>query len=179
MTEKLEPPYLYLNGNLLLVADGLLPPNGDDKPKVGKFGILAKDIRAYWSRGQGVSIAQLYELIVPGLILSRHIFQGLKRNLFDDDKKDGDTLKFVYSRTPSFDVSVDKKNPNNPRVIKVDAPKDKVFVVIISPNNRHRAEYPVIDGWLDRWNWVEQDFGLQEAPINWVDRYEKKLFTRS
>ncbi len=35
----------------------------------------------------------------------------------------------------------------------------------------------MIDGWVERWNWVREDMGLSEAPIDWVDRYDEKLIT--
>lgn len=172
--------YLRENNKTLLVADALLPKTeSETQPVEVKYAILADDLKEYWRRGMGIQIAQLYELVIPGLILSKHIFQGLKRNLYCDDKNDADTSKIIYSRTPAFDVMLDRRSPNNPTVIKITAPKDKVFVVIISPNVRHRTEYPSVTGWLDRWNWVQEDPGLQEAPINWLDRYEKKLYTRS
>lgn len=49
--------------------------------------------------------------------------------------------------------------------------------MIVSPNERHRDKVPQIDGWIDHWNWTQEDSVLSEAPINWIDRYDKKLFT--
>jgi len=180
MVSKIGESYLEINGNFLLVADALIKPFTEDNTKqsIGKYGIMTKDVKEYFDRGQGVQIAQLYKLVIPGLILSRHIFEGLNRNLYDDNKRDSDKKKLIYSRTSTFDVDIDNKTENI-TIRKRESPKGKVFVVIVSPNDRHRDKYPQIDGWIDRWNWVEQDPGLQEAPINWVDRYEKRLFTRS
>lgn len=58
-------------------------------------------------------------------------------------------------------------------------PAGKTFVVIVSPNIKHKETFPNIDGWLNRWNWVPVDEGLDEAPINWLDRYDKKIYSRS
>lgn len=172
--------YLEANGRLLLTADALVfQPGIETEPVAGQYGILADDLKLLWQQGKGVEIAQLYELVIPGLILSKHIFRGLRRRLYCDESQDADQSKFVYSRTPAFDVVITTGSiPGDPKIVKRAAPPSKTFVVIVSPNIRHRREYPMIDGWLDRWNWVDVDPGLDEAPVNWLDRYDKKLYSR-
>ena len=53
-----------------------------------------------------------------------------------------------------------------------------MFGVIISPNVRHQKDFPQIVGWIERWNWIAEDPALQEAAIDWVDRYDDRLWTR-
>ena len=43
---------------------------------------------------------------------------------------------------------------------------------------QNKEEFPDIAGWLDHWNWVDEDTCLNEAPDDWVDRYDRKLWTR-
>ena len=66
-----------------------------------KFGLLASDLKWYGQRGLSTAIAQFYEMVMPGLILTRHIFKGLNRGLYCDDNSDGDEEKLVYTRKPA------------------------------------------------------------------------------
>jgi hypothetical protein len=121
-------------------------------------------------------MAQLFELVAPGLILTRHIFRGLQRPLYCDDDPQGDERKLIYTRRPSADYEW-IGGPQG-TTVRRPAPAGHVFVVIISPNLRHREQYANVDGWIERWNWVKEDNGLAEAPVQWVDRYRQKLWSR-
>jgi hypothetical protein len=110
------------------------------------------------------------------LILTRHIFEGLERPLHCDGSQTGDSTKLVYTRKPTRDVEWSGGKHGGP--IERAAPKGCVFGVIVSPNARHREQYPPIDGWINHWAWADEDTGLPEAPIDWVDRYTAKLWTR-
>jgi len=141
-----------------------------------QFGLLASDLQLIASRGFGTSIAQFERMVAPGLILSRHIFKGLNRGLYCDDDPSGDKLKLIYTRTPSADY--EWSGGAQGRSVKRNAPRGKVFSVIVSPNNKHGGDFPKIAGWVDRWSWILEDSALAEAPTNWVDRYDKRLWTR-
>jgi len=142
-----------------------------------KLGMLTSDLKAFGRRGLATSISQFYELVIPGLILTRHIFKGLDRRLFCDDSPDADRDKLVYARKPSSDfVWIGTGADGAPA--RCEPPPGKVFAVIVSPNTRHRELYPSVAGWINRWNWVDEDTALAEAPINWLDRYDAKLWTR-
>jgi len=181
LTDLSRDPYLNANGKLLLTAEAWVPQTqGGGSGKIGLYGILTEDVKVYWDRGMGVKIAQLYDLVVPGLILSKHVFQGLRRRLFCDDVPDADRRKLIYSRKPAFDVEINKGTTlGGPEVIRRVTPKNMIFFVVVSPNDKHRDLYPMLDGWLDWWGWVQEDPGLPEAPVNWLDRYDKKLFSGS
>lgn len=48
-----------------------------------------------------------------------------------------------------------------------------------SPNVRHREKYGEVECFIAAWNWIEEDSVLAEAPIEWVDRYDRKLWSRA
>lgn len=166
--------YIQENGKFVYVADGKYI-DGENSAQDAKFGLLATDLKAYADRGQATKIAQFYELVIPGLILARHIFWGLERPLYCDGNADGDELKYVYSRKPTFDVIW--VGGRNGIIKRIGSSPNRVFVTIVSKNARTK-EYPSIFGWLEGWNWVEEDPYLSEAPDNWVDRYKRKVWTR-
>lgn len=152
------------------------PLFGEGSSKQGKFWIATSEIGKYCNRGQTTLVAQFYKLVIPGLILTRHIFGGLDRPLFCDNQKDGDKGKYVFSRKPVRDYVWEGGAAGQP--IQKIAPDKSVFVVIISKNERHRDKFPEVDGWIERWNWVKESEGLLEAPARWVDRYKEKIWTR-
>ena len=171
---------ININGKWLFPVDGLLPkaappPGSSVAAEAVTFALLADDLKPYGSRGQFTAIAQFYELVIPGLILPRHIFQGLERPLCYDDDMEADEQKLIYSQKPEFDY--EWIGGLHGRTQRRQASPRKVFVVIISPNERYRQTYPGIAGWIERWNWVDEDRDLRGAPMNWVDRYSKKLYT--
>ena len=56
-------------------------------------------------------------------------------------------------------------------------PADRVFVVYIS-RNQMVTEFPDIAGWADHWGWLAADSKLAGAPVEWTDRYDRKLWSR-
>ena len=161
-----------IDGENVYLIDGLAFENG--QKTVVKYGLLQSDLGKYAERGQTYAIGQFISLVGNGLICTRHIFSGLKRPLCDDGSMDADQGKFIHSRKPKWDFKW--KDTDTPEQIL--APAGKVFVIIISKNIKHLDRFPMIYGWIDWWNWVEEDKGLAEAPINWVDRFGKKIYSR-
>ena len=159
-------------GELVYLIDGLAFEN--DQQQTVKYGLFQSDLGKYAERGQLTAIAQFFSLVGNGLIVTRHIFFGLNRPLLNDNNMDADKDKIVLSRKPRWDAKWKDKN----NIEKIGVPPGKVFVTIISMNTKHLVRFPMIYGWVDRWNWVEEDEGLAEAPINWVERYGKKIYTR-
>jgi len=148
----------------------------EDKNEVidAKIGMLTSDLKAYALRSEFTQIAQFYHTVCDGLILTRHIFEGLERPLYCDGKSNGDSVKLAYSRKPTKDC--EWVGGKHGYLQKLDAPEGHVFAVIVSPNV-HTEKYPDIKGWIEHWSWIKEDQGLNEAPINWVDRYNCKLWT--
>lgn len=147
-------------------------------PRDGQLALLCKDLQAYGARGEATSIAQFYGLVLPGLILARHVFVGLRRPLLTDGDKDADKAMLVYTRKPAYDY-VWVGGPHDGHIEQMAVPAGKVFVVIARPNHtKHTETYPDIDGWINAWCWVDEDAMLGEAPTDWVDRYDDKLWSR-
>lgn len=168
--------YLKCNGELLLVTEALLPGLADGKT-VGSLAIMTKDLKERAKRSEGTRIAQLYELIINRMVRGWHCFQGLRRPLYNDGSRDGDGEKLIFTRRSAIDVvAVAGASPGNPQILKRKPPVGRTFMVVVSPNRNHREKYPEIEGWIDHWDWVEEDPGFAGAPINWLDRFERKLF---
>ena len=165
---------IHENGKAIYVTDGWAVDGSGKKIPV-TFGTLKEDLAKIILRGTYSEYGQFCGLVLPGMVSAAHLFKGLNRKLYADDSPDGDKEILVYSRKPSFDY--EWRGGRHGRYHTLDAPKDSVFVVIISPNTRHRHLYPSIYGWFDRWNWVPEDQYLKEAPINWLSRYDNKLFS--
>ena len=145
-------------------------------PVVGKLAMLCADLKNMACRGDLTLVAQFYELVIPGTILAKHVFRGLDRPLLADGDCDADKQKLVYTRKPAYDYLWSGGRDGAP--LQLDAPVARVFAVHVTPNVKHKDTYPEIAGWIDHWTWVEEDAGLPEATIGWVDRYEEKLWTR-
>lgn len=167
--------YIREAGELLLTAEA--PIWTPDGIRVGLFAVHTATLKHLYAAGMSVSIAQLYGLVVPGLMRTRHIFQGLRRPLYCDGSMSGDAEKLVYTRRPAVDWITAPDKDGLPTAIRCPRPEGKAYCVIISPNDRHKDKFPSVDGWLDHWNWAEEDTVLAEAPIGWVDRYDKRLHT--
>lgn len=162
------------NGKHICVVDGKLYEH-PGRVVDAKFGLLTSDLQQIASRGLGAVIAQFYTLVGNGLILTKHIFQGLNRGLYCDGNPSGDKEKLVYTRKPSADY--EWAGGSNGAPVKRQVPLGRVFAVLISQNMRHKADFPEIAGWIERWNWIEEDQGLSGAPVGWVDRYDRKLWS--
>ena len=146
-----------------------------NRQKVVQYGILQNDLKKYAERGQKHALGHFFSLVMNGLILTEHIFEGLQRPLCVEEDMEGDKKKYVHSRKPACDYIWDNHD-NYPK--KVIAPVNQVFVVIISKNIHYIREFPEVHGWIERWSWVKEDSQLKGAPKNWVDRYDEKVFTR-
>ena len=161
-----DPEIVKRNGKIAYLIDGWAVDD-PDRPEVVKFGILQSDIAKRYKRGQNCALAQFDSILSPGLIVVRHIFRGLKRPLYADGSPNADKDKLVHTWKPVCDF---EWNDGFGRPQRLAAPDNCAFVVIISKNVRHVAEWPEIYGWIDRWNWVDEDPRLPEAPLNWDSR---------
>jgi hypothetical protein len=169
---------MKINGEHLYCADAPWVDLESGACRAGRLGMLKSDLSAIAKRGQSTAIAQMFGLVLPGTILAAHLFRGLKRPLFTDGNMKADADKLIYSRKPSFDC-VWSGTPHDGVISRVDPPQGCVLAVFVSPNMRHRESYPQIDGWINYWTWIDEDQALPEAPIEWIGRYDKRLWTRS
>ena len=88
--------YRDVDGQVLFVTATMVPnANVDRGVSEGQAGIWFSDVEERQARGQKTTIAQLAKLVLPSLIDSRHIFQGLCRPLFCDGQNTADETKLI------------------------------------------------------------------------------------
>lgn len=161
-------------GGHVFIADA---PNWNNAP--GKnhltIGIWPPAISARAARGQSWLLGQLYGVVAPGLIFARHVFQGLKREMFVGDNTTAAKDKLALS----WDAQRDAEAIGSAHDLKLrfcDAPPNRVFVVYVSPN-RMLQEFPDLFGWAEHWTWVGADPSLSGAPVEWDTRYDRKVWS--
>ena len=170
MTELVQTMH---GGEQVYIAEG---PSLTSPEVVVQYALRKDDLNAYVQRHQLSLIAQFYGLVVNGLILTKHCFKGLRRDLFCDGQQGGQSKKYALVRKPAYDYVWE--GGRNGKEVKKVAPDSSVFVVLIS-ENAHKENFPTIEGWIDRWCWVQEDSGpLEDTPEGWVDRYEQKIWTQ-
>ena len=151
--------------------------DANQQPKIGTLSILCSQLQERALRGDTALVAQFFKLVIPGTILTRHIFRGLDRPCFAGGDMNADESKLIYVRKPAYDyIWIGKRDGY---VKQVAAPPGGVFGVYVTPNLKHREEFSGVDGWIDHWAWLDEDAGLSEASVGWVDRYAEKLWTRT
>ena len=120
-------------------------------------------------------IAQYYGIVQDGLTNTTHLFQGLKRPLLVGDNMRGDEGVLVYSWRPAVDfIWLGDRNDGNPR--QMQPPGGRVFVVLVRDDTP--ADAHGVSGTIEHWNWVHEDPGLPGAPVNWEQRYSRKVWSR-
>lgn len=125
-------------------------------------------------RNLTIRLIHLFHIVDPGLILAKHIFQGLKRPLLYGDDENGDKAKLIFTWPAKYDWDYDQgKRFESDGLTRRDAPPNTVFGVIATPNAS--PEFPNVDYWLDSWCWIDASPTLPGAPIDWETRYDSKL----
>jgi hypothetical protein len=177
---ELEAPFILTKGAISYIEIDGLPLDQYPPGHSVKYALTTEILYGLGRRKQFSAIAQLYKLVIPGLILSAHLFQGLNRYLYCNNANsatNGDEDKFVFSRKPKQDFFW--QGGRDGREVATHAPLNQVFVVVVTNNIKHRDEFPGVEGWIEHWSWVEEDSVLKGAPIDWVDRYKKKVWSRT
>jgi hypothetical protein len=164
---------IQVEGATTYLVDAPVPKPGGGV-RLGKLGLLKSHLASIAHRGEATVTAEFFGQVLTGTILTRHIFRGLQRSLLVDEDREADRNIWIYSRKPAIDWVW---NRDRCELLRVDLQTpDCVFVVLVSPN-KQPEKFPLIDGWIHHWAWIHEDRGLSEAPIGWVDRYERKLWT--
>ena len=140
------------------------------------LGVPKKSIEAKAERGFSVSLGQLYGIVHSGLIFAKHAFQGFKRPMYAGDDREADGAKISFTWSAKEDARL-VGNAQQHSLEFSPAPNDRVFAVYISPNEM-LTEFPDIMGWIEHWTWLPKSNSLQDAPIDWETRYDKKLWSR-
>jgi hypothetical protein len=145
----------------------------------GLFAIRASVVDFMADRGLGTKFVQFYNLVMPQLIDAKYIFQGLRRRLYNDDQQDGDKEKLIYTWRPKKDYHWEREEGKPGKCVTLDARPGFVFAVIASPNLRAGPEYKDVACFIEAWNWLEEDSASPGAPVEWVDRYDQRLWMRA
>jgi len=159
-------------GPYIEVVEARSPENPTIHIKVGiRQDTFQQLVHHYFS----TAVAQFYGLVQPGLVPAVHAFRGVKRPLLHAGNLNADSGVIVYSWRPEFDyVWVGNRSEGHPAE-KTPAP-NRVLVVLL-------REFPVDEfgcrGSIEHWNWVAEDPYLPQAPVNWAERYSKRLWSRS
>ncbi len=121
--------YFWKNDSRLAAADAWFPDATAEKGRrIGRLAIRYTDIERLKSRGQNTIVAQLQSILLPGLMLSRHIFEGLRRPLLCDGERNGDAKKLIYSRKPAFDITIKGNHISGFTSVTCQPPDARSFV---------------------------------------------------
>lgn len=169
----MEDNYLKQPGGTVLVADA---PNWTDDRSVSHLwvGISFRRIRNTAERSLSHTLGQLYGIVVPGLIMTQHLFQGLRRGMHLDQDADAAGKRLAATWAAKRDAVL-RGDKSASRVEFMEAPPNRVFVVYISPNQMI-TDFPDIYGWAEHWTWLAADADLAGAPVDWKARYDLKLW---
>lgn len=140
-----------------------------------KIGVTKKKPSSQKRSRAKACAGQFYGIVDNGLIHAEHVFRGLRRSMHVGNNDDAAAEKLAASWLAARDARLvgDKSDAT---VDFRTAPPDKVFVVYISVNKMLR-EYPSIYGWAEHWTWVQADPVEIGAPIQWLERYEARIWS--
>lgn len=140
------------------------------------IGVSKQGITERADRGLRWQLGQMYGVLGPGLIFTEHVFQGLRRDMYVRMDRNAAASKFALAWAAKRDAQLagDKFSPT---LEFADPPLNRVFVVYISPNEM-LSDFPDVFGWAEHWTWVAADGRLAGAPVEWSDRYDKKVWSR-
>jgi len=160
-------------------ADIVEGRSADDPTLMVKIGLGEASFQQDMRFGLRTTIAQYYGLVQDYLSSAVHLFQGLKRPLMDGNDKKADKSVLVYSWRPETDF-IWTGSPFDGRLCQMVPPEGRVFVVLVRPET-NPADYSGVGrvlGSIEKWNWVKEDPFLPSAPVEWKQRYDKKLWSR-
>jgi hypothetical protein len=144
-----------------------------------KVGVHQSSFQQFIQRGLSIKCAQFYGVIQNGLGDAVHAFKGLNRPLMHADDMKADNNVIAYSWRPRFDyVWSHSRFSGNPT--PRDPPPNAVFVVLVQEERepKHYPGHGLIVGSIENWSWITEDPNLSYAPVDWPERYAKKLWSR-
>ena len=145
-----------------------------DQEETIRFGVQYDTVKSVVREKLSTVVAQYYGIVQEGLQNASHLFRGLKRPLFHEGDSEADGSVLIYSWRPKVDY-VWAGSPYNGTPRPKSQVPGRVFVVLVRKTDQ--AEYNVV-GNIEHWNWVEEDSKLENAPVDWPDRYIEKLWSR-
>lgn len=148
----------------------------DDRPHLN-IGITKAAILARSARGQRWILGQMYKVVGTGMILAKHVFRGLRRDMLVGDDDTADKKKLAITWVSPRDAKL--TGPASACQVEYEeAPEGCVFVVYVSPNEMLK-DFPNIYGWAEHWAWLPADSNLPGAPIDWETRYDSRIWSMS
>jgi hypothetical protein len=148
---------------------------------VVKLGLRESGFQQVVQNGNKTPVAQYYGIVQDCLLEAVHCFQGLKRPLLDvDSKEDIGKDVLVYSWRPAFDfVWSHSRFDGNPTART--PPPNRVFAVLVrkEPQPNIFPGVGTVYGSIERWNWLKEDPIELGAPVDWQERYESRMWSRS
>jgi hypothetical protein len=164
-----------INGPVGPYCEIIEVPSPENPSIMVRLGVRQDTFQRQILRGRGTVIAQYYGIIQDGLVIAAHAFRGLKRPLSHGSDMNADESVLIYAWRPRFDYEwVGYRHDG--QEYRRDPPLNRVFVVLVreepQPNEFH------VLGSVEHWNWVPEDSGLKQAPIDWEKRYQAKLWSR-
>lgn len=159
------------------VVEALSPIENPADSIVVKYGVRPDLIQGLRDQRQYSRLAQFFGLVRKGVILADHLFIGLQRGLYYKGDMDSDGKCLIYVRKPSCDYewAIDGRGTNG-RLIKLPAPDDYVFAVLVRHFDSSRAGGVI--GTIERWSWVKEDPGSDGKPIDHQNRYKDRKWSR-
>jgi hypothetical protein len=154
-------------------ADVVEAPSQFDPAISVKLGLKTENFQQLSGRNLATAVAQYYGIVQEGIMSANHLFRGLKRPLMLADDMNADQTVLAYTWRPSEDMEWAGSRFEGD-VIRLVPPPGRVFVVLV------REEYGSdgVSGSIEHWNWVREDPKLPYAPVDWEQRYGKKLWSR-
>ncbi len=91
-----------------------------------------------------------------------------------DGNMEADRRVLVYTWCPPVDyVWIGTPFDGHPEIRT--PPRGRVFAVLVCHETEN--EYNVV-GSIEKWNWIREDERFPHAPIDWENRYERRLWSR-
>jgi hypothetical protein len=148
------------------------PPNGAPGGVV-RLGVPKAVLSALGARHRNVMIAQYYGL-VRYLAHAAHLFEGIERDLMNGDDMEGDRSVLAYTWRPRQNY-IWVGGPQSGSLAAIAPPPGQVFVVLArrvgDADSSSGAE-------VRHWSWVQAAGDLAEAPVDWEQRYRKRVWSR-
>jgi hypothetical protein len=139
------------------------------------IGITSEALRGKSASGMSWHLGQAYGVVSTGLIMARHVFKGLNRDMTIQGNSHAAADKLAVTwLAPRDALLVGPKF--NPTIRYCEAPPKRTFAVYISPNQMLQ-KFPHIHGWAEHWAWIASDPARPTAPVDWETRYDDEIWT--
>ena len=172
-----EAKFIDQPGGRVWVAEAPVWGDGTVTPERSLLvGIPIQSIIARGSRGQRWLIGQMYGVVGTGLIMTEHLFKGLRRMMMTDNSHDAAREMYAASWKAPRDAYLAGEE-HAAYLEYQNAPPGKVFVVYISSNSMLR-DFPEIWGWAEHWAWIAEDPNESGAPVDWESRYDQRIWSQ-